>query len=193
MSGHATTGHAGHHPATETARSHGLLAEFLTPEEVVSAAERAYAEGYRSMDAYSPFPVHGLAEAMGFTRNRVPLLVLLGGIFGGTFAFFMQWYTATIDYPINIGGRPFNTWPAFIVITFELTILGAAIAAVFGMLGLNGLPRPHHPIFNAPNFVTASQDRFFLCIQSDDPRYDTEQTRRFLESLNPKEISEVER
>src|SRR5262249_39903916 len=127
---------------------HGLVAEFDTPNALIAATRRAVAEGYRRLDAYSPFPVEGLDEALGFHRSRVPLLTLLGGITGGVGGFFMQWFSATIHYPTNIGGRPLNSWPAFIPITFELTILCAAIATVLGMLALNGLPMPYHPLFN---------------------------------------------
>lgn len=171
---------------------YGLMAEYTDPHDVVEAAERAYAEGYRRMDAYSPYPVEGLAEAIGFTKNRIPLLVLIGGILGGVGAFSMMWFSATIHYPLNVGGRPLLSWPAFVPITFELTILGASFAAVFGMLGLNGLPMPHHPVFNVRDFALASRNRFFLCIQSDDPKFDPVATRAFLEGLvGPKNVSEV--
>jgi hypothetical protein len=170
---------------------YGLLAEFLSPEAAVEAARRSHERGYRNMDAYSPFPVEGLAEATGFRRNTMATIVFVSGLLGGFGGFFMQWYSAVIHYPIDVGGRPFNSWPAFIPITFEMTILFAAFGAVFGMLGLNGLPRPHHPVFNVPGFALASRSRFFLCIQSKDPRFDRQETRRFLESLGPKEVSEV--
>jgi hypothetical protein len=171
---------------------YGILAEFLKPEDVVEAARRAYAEGYRNMDAYSPFPVDGLAEAIGFRHNHIPLIVLIGGLTGGISAYFMQWFSAVVHYPIDVGGRPYHSWPSFIPITFELTILGAATAAVLGMLAMNGLPRPHHPVFNAPRFALASRSRFFLCIQSIDPKFDRGATRSFLESLRPRDIQEVE-
>jgi hypothetical protein len=167
------------------------MVEFKEPAELVSAAERAHQEGYRRMDGYSPYPVPGLAEALGFRRNRLAFVVLLGGILGGALAFFMQYYAAVIDYPVNVGGRPLNSWPSFIPVTFELTILLAAFAAVLGMLGLNGLPRPHHPVFNVPAFERASRNRFFLCIQSDDPKFHPEHTRRFLASLGPGDVLEV--
>ena len=170
---------------------YGLLAEYTTPEALVEAATRAYAEGYRRMDAYSPLPVEGLAEAIGFRRNRIALLVLIGGICGGTLAFATMTFSAVVHYPINVGGRPLLSWPAFIPITFELTVLGAATTAVLGMLGLNGLPRPHHPLFNVPSFALASRNRFFLCIEAVDPKFDLDETRHFLESLSPKGISEV--
>jgi hypothetical protein len=170
---------------------YGLLAEFNTPEELLRAAERAYADGYRRMDAYSPFPVHGLAEAIGFHTNRLPLLVLLGGLLGAGVGFFSQYYASVIDYPINVGGRPLNSWPSFIPITFEVTILMAALAAVLGMLALNGLPQPYHPVFNVPRFALATRDRFFLGIEAGDPRFDPASTRRFLEGLGPREVSDV--
>ena len=170
---------------------YGLLAEFEHPEQLLAAAERAHAEGFRKMDAYTPFPVHGLSEAVGFHRTRLPLIVLLGGLAGAATGFGMQYYFSVIDYPMNIGGRPLNSWPYFIIITFELTILFAGFAAVLGMLGLNGLPQPYHPLFNMPNFELASKTHFFLCIESKDPKFDLEQTRRFLETLKPNRIDIV--
>jgi hypothetical protein len=175
-----------------TTRLYGLLAEFDAPEDLVTAAERAYADGYRRLDAYTPFPVHGLAEAVGFHTNRLPLLVLIGGILGAGAGFFSQYWAAVIDYPLNVGGRPFNSWPAFVPITFEVTILVAALTAVLGMLALNGLPQPYHPVFNAPRFALATRDRFFLCIEAADPRFDPEATRKFLEGLGAKEVTDVE-
>jgi hypothetical protein len=175
-----------------TTRLYGLLAEFDAPEDLVSAAERAYADGYRRLDAYTPFPVHGLAEAIGFHTNRLPLLVLIGGILGAGAGFFSQYWAAVIDYPLNVGGRPFNSWPAFVPITFEVTILVAALTAVLGMLALNGLPQPYHPVFNAPRFALATRDRFFLCIEATDPRFDPEATRMFMEGLGAKEVTDVE-
>ena len=171
---------------------YGYLAEYTTPESLVEAATRAYAEGYRKMDAYSPMPVDGLAEAIGFTKNRIPLLVLIGGMLGAATAYGMIYFSAVIHYPLNIGGRGLNSWPAFVPITFELTILFGSFAAVLGMLGLNGLPMPYHPIFNAPGFAMASRNRFFLCIESRDPKFDYDGTRTFLESLKPKSLVEVE-
>jgi hypothetical protein len=170
---------------------YGLMAEFRHAEDLIAAASHAREHGYRRMDAFTPYPVEGLAEALGFHRNRLPLVVLIGGILGGLGAFSMQYYASVIDYPINVGGRPLNSWPSFIPVTFELTILSAAFAAVLGMLGLNGLPMPYHPVFNAPRFALASRNRFFLCIQSDDPKFEPEATRNFLESLGPREITEV--
>jgi len=172
---------------------YGLLAEFDNPEDLVAAARRAHEEGYRKMDAYTPMPVHGLAEALGSHRTRVPLLVLVGGLFGCGAAYAMLYVIETYVYPLNVGGRPYNSWPAFIPITFETTVLFAALAAVFGMLALNGLPRPHHPIFNAPRFALASHDRFFLCIEAGDPKFELDAARKFLEGLHAREVTAVER
>jgi ActD protein len=171
---------------------YGVIAEFEGPDQLVEAAQRAYAEGYRQLDAYTPFPVHGLADAIGHKGRRLPLYVLLGGLLGGFGAFFMQAYANVIDYPFNIGGRPFFSWPAYIPITFEATILGAVLTAVFGMLALNGLPQPYHPVFNVPNFELASRSHFFLCIEAIDPKFDAEATAKFLSSLNPQSVAEVE-
>ncbi|MCI0488274.1 MAG: DUF3341 domain-containing protein [Blastocatellia bacterium] len=170
---------------------YGLMAEFDNPTEIVAAAHRAYEEGYRNMDAFTPFPIEELSEAIGFHHNRLPLIVLIGGIVGCLGGYLLQYWVAVIEYPLNIGGRPFHSWPAFIPITFETTVLVAALSAVFGMLALNGLPRPHHPVFNVPNFKLASRDHFFLCIESKDPKFDRKQTRQFLEGLGGK-VSDVE-
>jgi hypothetical protein len=162
---------------------YGLLAEFSSSEAVVAAAQQARAAGYRHVNAYTPFPVHGLSQALGQKPSRLPLAVLLGGIAGGAAGYFMLYYASVISYPLNVGGRPLHSWPSFIPITFELTVLGAAFAAFLGMLALNGLPHPHHPLFNVPAFSLASRNRFFLCIQSRDPLFDLNQTRHFLEGL----------
>src|SRR5438067_5240422 len=171
-------------------QSYGLLAEFLTHEQLLRAAERAYAAGFRRMDGFAPFPVERLPEALG-KKNRLPLLVLIGGILGGGGAYFMEWYANAISYPINIGGRPIHSWPAFIPITFELTVLCAGLTAFFGSFALNGLPRPYHPLFNVSEFDRASQDRFFLCIEANDPKFHPKETRAFLQRLNPLSITEV--
>jgi hypothetical protein len=170
---------------------YGLLAEFDTPTELVVAARRAYEEGYRRMDAYSPFPIEELAEAIGMHSDRVPLVVLVGGLLGGLGGYFMQYWINVISYPVNIGGRPFHSWPAFIPVTFEMTILFAGLAGAFGMLALNGLPMPFHPLFNSSRFAFATRDRFFLCIEAADPKFDLVGVRTFLESLNPRSVSEV--
>ena len=169
---------------------YGLAAEFETGAELMHAAEEAYAKGYRKMDGFTPFPIEGLAKALGKT-NRIPLLVLLAGILGGCSAYFMEWFASVVSYPLNIGGRPLHSWPAFIPITFELTVLGAALTAFFSVFVLSGLPRPYHPMFNLPEFERASQDRFFLCIETTDPRFDAGRTRSFLEGLGPLIVKEV--
>ena len=171
---------------------YGLMAEFESPEDLVEATRGAYDQGYRMMEAYTPFPVEGLAEALGFHRNRVPRIVLIGGVIGGLARFLHAVVLGgRSHYPLNVGGRPLHSWPAFIPITFELTVLGASLAAVVGMLAMNGLPRPHHPVFNVPGFVLASNDRFFLSIQARDPRFDPATTREFLATFHPKVISVV--
>lgn len=170
---------------------YGIMAEFGTAEQLLAATRSAYRAGYRKMDAYSPYAVEGLAEALGFTRTRVPLIMLLGGIAGGLTGYLMQWYSAAIDYPLNVGGRPLHSWPAFIPITFELTVLFSAIAGLIGMLWLNGLPKPYHPVFNVPEFKLASQTRFFLCIEARDPTFRLKEVRRFFGSLNPISVTEV--
>jgi Alternative complex III, ActD subunit len=170
---------------------YGLMAEFESPGALLEATRRAHAEGYRKMDAYTPFPVEELAEALGFHDKWVPLVVLGGGIAGGLSAYGLEYWVSVIAYPLNVGGRPPHSWPAFIPVTFELTVLFAAFAAVIGMLLLNGLPRPYHPVFNAPRFALATRDRFFLCIEAGDPKFDRTATRRFLEGLAPREVTEV--
>jgi hypothetical protein len=170
---------------------YGMMAEFDTPVALVEAAKRTYQAGYKKIDTYTPFPIEGLAEEIGFHRDEVPLVVLIGGIVGGLTGYLMQYWMSAVAYPLNIGGKPYHSWPAFIVITFEMTILFAGISAVFGMLALNGLPMPYHPVFNVPRFARASRDRFFLVVFSSDVMYDPAATRQFLESLNPRSVSEV--
>ncbi len=170
---------------------YGLLAEFRSPEELKSAARRTSDEGYVMIEAYSPFPIHGLARAMRYEHRKLPFLVLVGGIIGGLAGFFLQYYASVVDYPLNIGGRPENSWPAFVVVTFEMTILGASLTAVFGMLALNGLPKPYHPVFHVPEFRMASQDRFFLSIQARDPRFELETAKSFLRGLGTVKVTEV--
>lgn len=170
---------------------YGLIAEFSGGEKILSAAKSAYEHGFRKMDAFTPFPVDGLSENLGQKKSRVPLIVLIAGICGGIGGYFMEWYANVVSYPLNIGGRPLNSWPMFIPITFELTILSAALAAIIGMLALNKLPEPHHPVFDAPDFDRASTDKFFLCIEATDPKFDLQATRTFLETLKPEFISEV--
>ena len=170
---------------------HGLMAEFDSPTDLVRAAERAHAEGYRKMDAYTPFPIEELSEAIGFHHTRLPLVVLIGGLLGCLGGYGLQYWVAAIEYPLNVGGRPYNSWPSFIPVTFETTVLVAALSAVLGMLALNGLPMPYHPVFNVKSFALASKDKFFLCIEAEDPKYDRTATQKFLETLKPREIAEV--
>lgn len=170
---------------------YGLLAEFETPELLVRAARETHTAGYRRVDAFTPFPIEEAWEELGHHRSKLPLIVLIGGIVGCLTGFFFQYWVNVIYWPLNIGGRPFNSWPAFIPVTFEATILFAALSAVLGMLALNGLPMPYHPVFNAKRFALASKDRYFLCIEARDKHFDREATRRFLESLNAVDVTEV--
>lgn len=174
-------------------RSHvyGVMGEFETPEQLIHAARKVREAGYRHVDAYAPFPVEGLSEALELHRSWVPLITLLGGLAGGLGGFGLQYWVAAITYPLNIGGRPLNSWPAFIPVTFELTVLGASLSAVLGMLALNRLPQPHHPVFNAPRFTHASTDRFFLCVQARDKKFHLAETVRFLQGLNAHHVVEV--
>jgi len=164
---------------------YGLMAEFRTAEQILEATRRARQEGYRQMDAYTPYTVEGLAEELDLPRTRVPFVVLMGGLVGAGIGFFMQYWSMAVDYPLNVGGRPHNSWPVFIPVTFELMVLVAAFAAILGMFFLNGLPQPYHPVFNVARFARASQDRFFLCIEALDPQFDLERTRQFLANLHP--------
>jgi hypothetical protein len=170
---------------------YGLMAEFENPTALVDAAERARHEGYRCMDAYSPFPIEELHEALGGHHTRLPLIVLIGGLTGCIGGYALQYWASAITYPLNVGGKPLHSWPAFIPVTFECTILVAALSAVLGMLALNGLPQPYHPVFNVTRFALASRNRFFLCIEAKDTKFDPEGTKRFLESLNPREVTTV--
>ncbi len=170
---------------------HGLMAEFDTPTALVAAAERARLEGYRNMDAYSPIPIEELNDALGLRRTRLPMLVLLGGILGGVGGYGLEYWSSAIAYPLNVGGRPLHSWPHFIPVTFETTVLGAALTAFVGMWALNRLPMPYHPVFNVPAFARASTDRFFLVIESTDPRFDRHATQKFLEAQHPVGVSEV--
>ena len=170
---------------------YGLMAEFDNPTDVLRAAERVYDEGYRDIDAYSPYPIEELSEAIGFHKNRVPLVVLIGGLLGCAGGAALCYWVSAIAYPENIGGRPLNSWPAFIPVAYECTILLASLFAVFGMILMNGLPQPYHPVFNAPRFALASRDHFFLCIEAVDPKFDLAQTRAFLSSLGAREVTEV--
>jgi hypothetical protein len=171
---------------------YGVLAEFETPQDLVDACKQAYQAGYRRMDAFTPYPIEAVAEAIGFHRNMLPFLVLVGGIVGCVGGFAMQYWMSVVDYPVIVGGKPAFSWPLFVPITFETTILVAALTAVFGMLALNGLPMPYHPLFNVPQFAMASRDRFFLCIEATDPLFDRGTTRQFLERMGPRTVSEVE-
>jgi len=188
-----------------TARTpiHGVMAEFKTPEALHAAAQRAYEAGYRRMDAYTPIPIHGLAESMGHRDRKVQIAVLVGGIVGMIAGYSLCYYTSAVEvpwlpamlsgYPLNIGGRPLHSWPSFIIPTFETTILVAGITSLVSMLIFNGLPRPYHPVFNVARFREhASIDAFFLCIEADDPRFDRDETRRFLEGLGATEVNDVE-
>jgi hypothetical protein len=171
---------------------YGIMGEFNNPSDLVAAARRTYEAGYRRINGYSPYPIEELSEAIGFTRTSLPLIVLIGGILGGLGGFFMQYWMEVIDYPLNVGGKPFNSWPAFIPITFECTVLVAAFAAVLGMLILNKLPQPYHPVFNAPNFALATRDRFFLVIEANDPRFSHDETTQFLNTVGARNVSDVE-
>src|SRR6266567_92829 len=171
---------------------YGVMAEFDNPTDLVAAAQRTYEVGYRRINGYSPYPIEELSEAIGFTRTGLPLIVLIGGILGGLGGFFMQYWMEVIDYPLNVGGKPYNSWPAFIPITFECTVLVAAFAAVLGMLVLNKLPQPYHPVFNAPNFALATRDSFFLVIEASDQKFEHDEVMHFMKTLEPKDLIDVE-
>jgi hypothetical protein len=173
-------------------RLYGLMAEFATPGEVLHASKSAYYAGYRRMDAYSPMPIHGLDEAIGFRKTRVPLVVLIGALIGAAAGYGLCWFMTAVPYVHNVGGRPIHSWPAYIPITFETTVLFASLFAVVGMIFMNGLPRPYHPVFNGPRFGRATHDRFFLCIEARDAKFNLEETRAFLQQLEPYEVTEVD-
>ena len=179
--------------ATKTAPPfYGLMAEFDSAQALLDAARKVQQAGYAKTDAYSPFPIHGLAEALGFRERAVAPIVLMGGITGALAGYSLQYFTQVIDWPMNVGGRPYHSWVSFIPVTFEVTILIAAFSAVFGMIALNGLPQPYHPVFNVERFSRASQDAFFLAIESTDPKFDANATRQFLASLHAREVVHVD-
>jgi hypothetical protein len=175
----------------EAPAMYGLLAEFDDPDRLVAATRQVRQAGYRKIDAFAPYPIDDLADALDFHDSKTPLMVLAGGIVGCIGGYLLQYWASAIAYPINVGGKPLNSWPAFVPVTFETAILVAALAAVIGMLALNGLPMPYHPLFNVARFSHVTQDGFFLCVEAADPRYDHDVTRRFLESLGPREVYNV--
>lgn len=180
------------HSSTATSPYYGLMAEFDSAQALIDAARSVRSAGYTRTDAYSPMPIHGLAEALGMKERKVAPFVLAGGLTGVAVGYGLQYWTSVIAYPMNIGGRPLNSWVSFIPPTFEVTILLASFSAVLSMLILNGLPQPYHPVFNVKRFELASQTSFFLAIEATDPRYDAEKTKAFLASLNPREVVPVE-
>jgi Protein of unknown function (DUF3341) len=184
--GHHVSHRHRHHPL------YGVMAEFDNPSDLVVAARRTYEAGYRRINGYSPYPIEELSEAIGFTHTRLPLIVLLGGVIGAVGGFFMQYWMEVMNYPLNVGGKPLNSWPAFIPITFETTVLCAAFAAVLGMLVLNKLPQPYHPVFNAPNFALATRDRFFLVVEANDPMYNHDEVVELFKSLHAQDVTDVE-
>ena len=188
MSEHLVPGHHHRHAAP----LYGVMAEFENPTELVAAARKVYSLGYRRINGYSPYPIEELSEAIGFTRTSLPLIVFIGGVVGGLAGFFMQYWIEVINYPINVGGKPYNSWPAFIPITFEMTVLCAAFAAVLGMLVLNKLPQPYHPVFNLPNFAMATRDRFFLAVEANDPIFEHAKVVQLLKDLGSVEVTDVE-
>jgi ActD protein len=178
-------------PMTSGSPAWAVMAEFASADDLLAAARAARAAGYRHAEAYAPFPVEGLAEALGFRRSFIAPITFAGALAGGVAGYFLQWYTAVVDYAINVGGRPEHSWPMFIPVTFELTILGGALAAVLALLVGNGLPNLYHPIFDAPDFDLAMRNRFFLCLRQDDPAFDHDAAARLLDGLNPIRRAEV--
>jgi len=172
-------------------RLYGLLAEFDSPRQILAAAHQVHNAGYRKVEAYSPYPIEELWEVLEH-KSKVPWIVLGGGVSGAVLGFSLCYWVSTMAYPLNVGGRPWNSWPAFIPVTFECTILLSALSAVMGMLALNGLPLPHHPVFNVDRFAFASRDRYYLLIEATDPKFDKMSTRAFLQGLHPVEVSDVE-
>jgi hypothetical protein len=189
---HHATSSSAHGRRRGTPALYGIMAEFDNPSDLVAAARRTFAAGYRRINGYSPYPIEELDEAIGFKRTTLPLIVLIGGILGGLGGFFMQYWMEVIDYPLNVGGKPFNSWPAFIPITFECTVLVASFSAVLGMLVLNKLPQPYHPVFNAPNFALATRDKFFLVIEANDPKFKYGEATKFMNTLGAMEVNDVE-
>ncbi len=171
----------------------GLLAEFASADALLEAARRAHAAGYANAEAYAPFPVEGLAEALGFTKSRVPAWTFAGAVAGGAGGYLMQWWSAVVDLPLDVGGRPLHSWPMFVPVSFELAVLVGALAAVVAMLVGSGLPRLHHPLFDAADFELASRNRFFLCLRSDDPAFEAESAARLLDEMKPLRRVEVRR
>jgi hypothetical protein len=172
--------------------TYGLMAEFPSAEALIAAAHQVHEAGYQKVDAFTPYPIEAVSEALGLPPSKMPLIVLIGGLLGGFGGYMLQFWSQVIRYPMNIGGRPIHSWPSFIVPTFECTILGASLAAVVGMIAINGLPMPYHPVFNVPRFALASRDKFFLVIEAVDPKFDSDATRRFLAGLSATEVSDVE-
>jgi hypothetical protein len=170
---------------------YGLMAEFDNTTDLVEATKAAYSAGYRKMDAYSPFPIEEASEALGFHKTRIPLIVLIGGLLGGLGAYGLQYWINCISYPLNVGGRPWQSWTAFIIPTFEMTVLFGGLSGVLGMFALNGLPMPHHPVFNVDRFSAVTRDRFFLVVEAADSKFDLVNTTKFMESLKPLSIEEV--
>jgi len=178
--------------AATTSALHGLMAEFPSAEELLNAAHKVHEAGYRDVDAYSPFPIHGMDEALALPKSWIPLLVLIGSLAGTALGFGLEYWVSVIDYPLMVGGKPFFSWPAFVPVAYETTILLGGLTAAIGMLAINGLPRPYHPVFNVERFTLAMSDRFFLCIEATDPKFHREETKNFLEGLHPYQVSEVE-
>ncbi len=183
--------HGGHSGSENEPGLFGILSEYETADGLIAATKKAKAEGYEFMDGYSPFAVGDVADAMGYKRSEMAPVMFFGGLIGCLAGFCMQWYLSAYDYPVNIGGRPYLSWPSFIVITFEMTILTTGLSGVFGLIALCGLPQPHHPLFGVPQFDRASRDRFFLCIEAEDPKFDAHKTMEFLQSTNAVSVVEV--